>query len=253
MNKTLTVILLVAGSLGALTFYLQRADVGLEQTAKRGDEPALIPAEATSADITEEANTIQRDFAKESPPEQMAGNDSSIEFLSKPFGEAVVFNAGTVCDDLGNNCRVEPVTDHPYASLTDKELEGIAEYDGAAAIILAIRVARTSFDDAKPWAARGFLLTGDPYAYHMIMTYNDVRSGFTLIDGKIDTDSAKEAYLWLATGHRLGVVDASRSEYQASVLRDHGVDGIGDLDAIAQKRETLYRSKRVEMTGSDFR
>ncbi len=168
------------------------------------------------------------------------------------FGEAVVFTVGYVCDDAGQ-CAYRPAPEHEYARYTRRQLETIAGFDGAAAIILANRLGRTDLEAAKRWAVQGFLLTGDPYAFHMASVYSGVHVGAQFdVDGELDRKAAEEAYIWLKIGHELGVADRSSLDEQVRVLTDYRVFEPERLDAEVDSRLEQLIADRVRLTGRTF-
>lgn len=168
------------------------------------------------------------------------------------FGEAVVFTVGQVCDDDGN-CSYRPAPDHEYARYTRQQLETIAGFDGVAAIILANRLGASDLDAAKRWAVQGFLLTGDPYAFHMASVYSGVQVGAQFdADGELDRSAAEEAYIWLKIGHELGVADRSKVDAQARILTDYRVFEPERLDAEVDARVEEFIADRVRLTGRTF-
>ena len=170
----------------------------------------------------------------------------------KSFGEAVVFTVGYVCDDTGD-CRYRPAPQHEYARYTRQQLETIAGFDGAAAIILANRLGATDLESAKRWAVQGFLLTGDPYAFHMASLYSGVEVGAQFnAAGELDRRAAEEAYIWLKIGHELGVADAGKVDAQARILKDYRAFEPARLDAEADARLEKLIEDRVRLTGRTF-
>jgi hypothetical protein len=172
------------------------------------------------------------------------------------FGEAVVFTVGQVCDDDGH-CSYRPAPDHEYARYTRQQLETIAGFDGAAAIILANRIGASDLEAdleaAKRWAVQGFLLTGDPYAFHMASVYSGVQVGAQFdADGELDRSAAEEAYIWLKIGHELGVADRSKVDAQARILTDYQVFEPERLDAEVDARIEEFIADRVRLTGRTF-
>ncbi|MEM7611219.1 MAG: hypothetical protein AAF270_06055 [Pseudomonadota bacterium] len=168
------------------------------------------------------------------------------------FGEAVIFSVADQCDDKGQQCMPLPLPQHEYARYSNDELKIIAEYDGAAAIILAARIAPESFEEAAPWAVRGFLLTGDPFAYRMVMQLQSVELGQTYAEGRFDSAAAEHAYVWLKMGHLLGVTEAGELQRQTSVLQQHGISDISHLDIAARDGADGMQQQRVKLTGSAF-
>ncbi len=178
--------------------------------------------------------------------------DPGLAGMDRRFGKAVSFTVGYVCDDAGN-CSYRPAPQHEFAQYTRRQLETIAGFDGAAAIILANRLGATDLEAAKRWAVQGFLLTGDPYAYHMASVYSGVQVGARLdSDGELDRSAAEEAYIWLKIGHELGVADGSKVVEQARILTDYQAFEPERLDAEADARLEKLIADRVRLTGRTF-
>ncbi len=169
------------------------------------------------------------------------------------FGEAVRFIPGDLCNETGD-CRREPVALHEYAEYTDEQLKTLSAFDGAAAIVLANRLGASDWSQARKYAARGFVLTGDPYAFHMAQQFSGVSTGaFYDRDGKLDMTSARRAYLWVRLGYELGVNDAATLDYQASVLHQHGLHDLSDLDATAAAERRRVEEVRLQLVGEGFK
>jgi hypothetical protein len=189
-------------------------------------------------------------------PQSPAPSASTVEprpaGMDRRFGEAVIFTVGYVCDDAGN-CSYRPAPQHEYARYTRQQLETIAGFDGAAAIILANRLGATDLEAARRWAVQGFLLTGDPYAFHMASVYSGVQVGARFdTNGELDRSAAEEAYIWLKIGHELGVADGSRVNEQARILADYQAFEPERLDAEVDARLEKLIADRVRLTGRTF-
>jgi hypothetical protein len=186
-------------------------------------------------------------------PEPSASSTDPVALdANRRFGEAVVFTVGHVCDDAGN-CSYRPAPEHEYARYTRQQLETIAGFDGAAAIILANRLGASDLEAAKRWALRGFLLTGDPYAFHMASVYSGVQVGAQFdADGELDRSAAEEAYIWLRIGHELGVAERGKVDEQARILSDYRVFESERLDAEVNARLEALIADRVRLTGRTF-
>ena len=169
------------------------------------------------------------------------------------FGDTVRFMPGDLCSETGN-CRREPVALHEYAEYTDEQLETLSAFDGAAAIVLANRLGASDWSEARRYAARGFVLTGDPYAFHMAQQFSGVSTG-ALYDsnGKLDMTSARRAYLWVRLGYELGVNDAATLDYQASILNQHGLHDLSDLDAAVDAERQRVENVRLQLVGEGFK
>ncbi len=169
------------------------------------------------------------------------------------FGEAVNFMPGDLCDTSGD-CRREPVALHEYAEYTDDQLRTLSAFDGTAAIVLANRLGASEPAEARRFAARGFVLTADPYAFHMTQQFSGVASGAVLgPKGEIDLAAARRAYLWVKLGYELGVTDAARLDYQAAILTEHGMDDLSALDAAAAKQRQQLEDARLHLVGEGFK
>lgn len=171
---------------------------------------------------------------------------------SKTFGDTVQFEVRRTCDAEGN-CTVGPVALHEYANYSIEELKAIAEYDGAAAIILAHKLGAVDHDEAKEWALRAFLLTKDPHAFHMVTQFSGVHIGESIrADGTLDRVQAEQAYVWLKMGHLMGVGDAAYLGEQERILDSHGSDDRERLDQIAHARVDWMEEQRLDLTGRTF-
>ena len=169
------------------------------------------------------------------------------------FGEAVRFMPGDLCDPSGE-CRREPVALHEYAEYTDEQLKTLSAFDGAAAIVLANRLGGADWEEARRYAARGFVLTGDPYAFHMAQQFSGVTTGALFDrDGSLDITSARRAYLWVRLGYELGVNDAAVLDYQASILNEHGLHDLSDLDAAVETERRRIEAARLHLVGEGFK
>lgn len=174
------------------------------------------------------------------------------QHVDPSFGETVKFVVRETCDEDGL-CVTGPVALHEYSNYTIEELKQIAEYDGAAAIILADKLGAVDFEEAKLWALRAFLLTKDPYAFQMVTNYSGVSVGETVnANGQLKTAEAEQAYIWLKMGHLLGVGDAADLGQQEMILDRHEVSGRERLDRIAEARVEQLNTKRLELTGRNF-
>ncbi len=187
-------------------------------------------------------------------PETVAGSSVGFEPGEfSVFGDAVQFIPGERCDEAGE-CTRQPVALHEYAEYTDEQLRALSAFDGAAAIVLANRLGETDWSEARRYAARGFVLTGDPYAFHMARQFSGVSRGASFDrDGKLDLASARRAYLWARLGYELGVNDAASLDYQASILHQHGVDDLSQLDAAAAAERRRVENVRLQLVGEGFK
>ncbi len=168
------------------------------------------------------------------------------------FGESVQFLPGDRCDDHGN-CRLEPVPLHAYAEYSDEQLRTLAVFDGLAAIVLANRLGASDPEQARHYAARGFVLTGDPYAFHMTRQFSGVETGARYdSDGRFDLRAAQQAYIWIKTGYELGVSDGASLAYQASVLNENGFTDLERLDSLADATRRKVEQARLELVGEGF-
>lgn len=245
MTKKLLIVLgaTVVAGIGIVTAIVDRQPT---QEHPGAAAPAAVPSSA--ADSASPAS-IPDAGSTDSSIASRVGNVSSP---AGTFGEAVVFTIGYVCDDAGT-CAYRPAPRHEYATYTRQQLETIADFDGAAAIILANRLGATDRESARRWAVRGFLLTGDPYAFHMATLYSGVQVGARLTaDGDLDAKAAEEAYIWLRIGHELGVGDAEAVSQQARILEDYRVFEAERLDAEADARLRHLVEERVRLTGRTF-
>ncbi|MEM1174208.1 MAG: hypothetical protein AAGI27_05315 [Pseudomonadota bacterium] len=169
------------------------------------------------------------------------------------FGEAVKFMPGELCDGQGN-CSYEPVALHDYAEYTDEELRTLSAFDGSAAIVLAHRLGESDWQQARQYAARGFVLTGDPYAYHMTRQFSGVSTGATYDRaGNLDLRAAQRAYVWIKIGYELGASDGASLAYQAAVLSESGYDDFKRLDALADATRREVEQVRLKLVGEGFK
>ena len=169
----------------------------------------------------------------------------------RSFGETVKFRVGEVCDDSG--CVTRPIAQHEYENYSVEELTAIAEYDGAAAIVLANKLAASDTGEARQWAMHAFLLTKDPYAFYMASTLAGAYPGETTdAKGNLDASAAQRAYVWLKVGYMLGVNDGADLGTQEMILDRHGYLDRDKLDLIVAARVERLTSRRAELTGEVF-
>ena len=148
----------------------------------------------------------------------------------RSFGEVVSFVVRERCDGDGK-CRLTPVALHEYEDYSIEELEAIARFDGEAAIVLADKLGDKSFKEARKWALRAFVMTKDPYAYHMAANYSGIAAGELIdADGNLDRKLAERAYVWMKTGYLLGVNDGTDLTQQEMILDRHGFTDRERLD-----------------------
>jgi hypothetical protein len=243
-NKPLWVLAAsAAAGIGLVALLIERPS----PPASRGSAPDL----PIDIGIANEFETTTRNELQVPATSASTTDPASVD-TDRRFGEAVVFTVAQVCDNAGN-CRYRPTPEHEYARYTRQQLETIASFDGAAAIILANRLGVSDLEAAKRWAVQGFLLTGDPYAFHMASVYSGVQVGAQFdADGELDRSAAEEAYIWLKIGHELGVADRSKVDEQARILTDYQVFEPERLDAEVDARIDKFIADRVRLTGRTF-
>ena len=170
----------------------------------------------------------------------------------RSFGEVVKFVVREHCDDDGE-CRQRPVALHEYEDYSIDELKAIARFDGEAAIVLADKLGHKSFKEARKWALRAFVMTKDPYAYHMAANYSGVSRGEGIdANGKLDRIAAERAYVWLKTAYLLGISDGTYLTEQEIILDRHGFTDRERLDRKVEASVEYLTQKRLELTGEGF-
>jgi hypothetical protein len=170
----------------------------------------------------------------------------------RSFGEVVKFVVRERCDDDGE-CRLTPVALHEYEDYSIEELRAIAKFDGEAAIVLASKVGGRDFKEARKWALRAFVMTKDPYAYHMAANFSGVSRGEGIdANGKLDREAAERAYVWLKTAYLLGVSDGAYLTEQEIILDHHGFTDRARLDRQVSAGVEYLTQKRLELTGEGF-
>ena len=175
----------------------------------------------------------------------------STKYTDRTFGEVVKFVVRERCDEEGN-CGPRPVALHEYEHYSIEELKTLAKFDGEAAIVLASRLGGVSFKEARNWALRAFVMTKDPYAYHMAANYSRVAVGEGFTNGEFNRREAERAYMWLKTGYLLGANDGSQLTQQEMILDRHGFENRAHLDQQVEAGVAYLTRKRLELTGESF-
>lgn len=248
----------LALALGISLFYQLAAPGSGENGPGRNDAaPASAaddrtpPAEPAARTASGDAPVMPAlgDYADDGRPD--AGRrDRAVR--DRGFGEVVRFVVRERCDDEGN-CRPGPVALHEYERYSIEELETIAKFDGEAAIVLADKLGDRSAREARRWALRAFVMTKDPYAYHMAAVYSGVSAGELVdADGNLDRRLAERAYVWMKTGYLLGVNDGADLTQQEIILDRHGFEDREHLDRQVDASVAYLTRKRLELTGEGF-
>ena len=210
-------------------------------------EPAAAPAAAAHGD--KQVIFVDDVFGADDLPHPVP---PSTKYTDRTFGEVVKFVVRDRCDDEGN-CGPRPVALHEYEHYSIEELKTLAKFDGEAAIVLASRLGGVSFKEARNWALRAFVMTKDPYAYHMAANYSGVAVGELIdADGNLDRKVAERAYIWMKTGYLLGVNDGSDVTQQEMILDRHGFEDRAHLDQQVEAGVAYLTRKRLELTGESF-
>jgi hypothetical protein len=260
--KQRRIVTSVAGALAlalgiALLYQFAGPDIGSSAPPSKDSHPAgaavsLSPPPKPAATPTREDERVifvddvlgDDDLPQPVPP--------STQYTDRSFGEVVKFVVRERCDEEGN-CGPRPVALHEYEHYSIEELKTLAKFDGEAAIILASRLGGKSFKEARNWALRAFVMTKDPYAYHMAANYSGVAVGELIdADGNLDRKVAERAYIWMKTGYLLGVNDGSDLTQQEMILDRHGFEDRAHLDEQVDAGVAFLTRKRLELTGESF-
>ena len=248
----------LALALGLALFY-RFAGPGSGEPPPQGDnaDPA-IPVETRSSAAKPAAATASGDARTTGAGDTRVEVDEPTPDLGgsavtdRSFGEVVRFVVRERCDD-GGNCRPRPVALHEYEDYSIEELKTIAKFDGEAAIVLADKLGHKDFKEARKWALRAFVMTKDPYAYHMAANFSGVSRGEGIdASGKLDRKAAERAYVWLKTAYLLGVTDGTYLTQQEMILDRHGFTDRAHLDQQVSTGVEYLTQKRLELTGEGF-
>jgi hypothetical protein len=259
--KQRRIVTSVAGALAlalgiALLYQFAGPDIGSSAPPSKDSHPAgaavsLSPAPKPAAAPTREDELVifvddvlgDDDLPQPVPP--------STQYTDRSFGEVVKFVVRERCDEEGN-CGPRPVALHEYEHYSIRELKTLAKFDGEAAIILASRLGGKSFKEARNWALRAFVMTKDPYAYHMAANYSGVAVGEGFTNGQFDRRQAERAYVWLKTGYLLGANDGTQLTQQEMILDRNGFEDRVRLDQQVDAGVAYLTRKRLELTGESF-
>ncbi|MBT8082875.1 MAG: hypothetical protein KJP08_04360 [Gammaproteobacteria bacterium] len=248
----------LALALGIALFY-RFAGPGVGEPPPRAEnaDPAIAAetrkpvAQPPAASAPEDEWTLWADdaYVEDDLPDPYLGDRAVSD---RSFGEIVKFVVRERCDDDGN-CRPGPVALHEYEDYSIEELKAIAKFDGEAAIVLASKIGGKDFKEAREWALRAFVMTKDPYAYHMAANFSGVSRGEGIdANGKLDRKTAERAYVWLKTAYLLGVNDGAYLTEQEIILDRHGVTDRARLDRQVNASIEYLMQKRLELTGEGF-
>ena len=246
---------ILALALGIALFYVV-AGPGARDASGPAEGVATAPAvdggRPLKAQTARQAsvNEPPGEFADEHPGDDLPTHNP-MPGAERSFGEVVTFVVRERCDDAGN-CRLTPVALHEYEDYSIDELKAIARFDGEAAIVLASKLGGGDFKEARKWALRAFVMTKDPYAYHMAANFSGVAIGEGFVNDEFDRSAAERAYVWMKTGYLLGVNDGTDLTQQEMILDRHGFEDRERLDRQVSAGVAYLTQKRLELTGEGF-
>ncbi|MEM6513078.1 MAG: hypothetical protein AAF660_08705 [Pseudomonadota bacterium] len=217
-----------------------------------GQRPVIAPGSAAMPESIVQAAPQTPDATANSGASATPLQSADSLDAYRLFGQAVQFMPGDRCNADGD-CRQEPVPLHAYANYTDEQLKTLSVFDGQAALVLANRLGRNDPAQARHYAARAFMLTADPYAFHMARQLSGVNTGMVYQgDGQLDLVAAQRAYVWIKLGYELGASDLSTLAHQRAILDEHGFRDFDALDALADASRRDMENTRLQLVGEGF-
>lgn len=138
---------------------------------------------------------------------------------------------------------------HPYGDLDRSSLTKLAEYDGAAALILAEKLAaeRPNDDRVTRLFIHAFALSNEPQVFEALFDYA-AGHGLVYENGELDKARAANSYVWSRIGDRAGFRDISDVDAYREALVEAGAS-IDALDQTVERIASLINSESTKFNG----
>ncbi|MDJ0917197.1 MAG: hypothetical protein QNJ05_05485 [Woeseiaceae bacterium] len=272
-QKSIPIAALIA-AFGATLWLVFNSD-DLEDENSRSTDVAITATEVSDASSTASVDIkpdAKSNRSSDSEPEDQASNEETKGDFEE--GELVAEWGDFVPMRVVNeNCRdtqvpvlrqggieyIETVEcernryiDHAYAELPTNALRELAEYDGAAAFILAQRLSDDfggRHEIVQRLYVHAFVLSGEQQAFDALYDYQN--GALVRTNGELDLDRAINGWIWSRIGEELGYKTQDDVEAFESALAELNIESEYPEQEVREWIEEL-NARRMAALGESF-
>ncbi len=261
--------------LGALFWFYSRVDSpspvpDLGRVSTTSDSTALTDVDAAAPDVSAAAPDVsvddQTNYQSVEPPAvtQLDLQPGDVIYQRGDFVERRLVVTECYPETLSAytdeglvtmavpRCEKELQYLHPYGDMDRDSLTKLAEYDGAAALILAEKLAVEKPDDSRVTRlfVHAFALSNEPQAFEALFDYAGGH-GLVYTNGELDKARAANSYIWSQIGDRAGLRDSGDVDAYREALLEAGID-MDSLDQTVERIASLINSQSTKFNGESL-